>query len=485
MESPSKKRKVSATSNKASPKPLAPPARFVGGDGNPDSPFRTGLSDMKEKLLSGSQKREQINSIAKELRHLTQLTLASFFSAADLSSLDENLTEISLLAQSIVEKVGSKAEDQYLLSMSLVEGALSDAQALENLAFFISNGHLARSRSEQKISGVTGVWDSVYLGGIIKTCHSLERYSVGRATQGDRASVKVCGEFVEALLSKLMEFNFRNGPLRRAYDGVKYAHKRLGDILYETSLCKGVTEEDVLPNQEKIPVDMLLPVHDLEEIRLKLDAYDEKREHVIKKCRDVQKLSKQAIFSLHREEKEKARKQLDTAMSKAQAISSEFNFQSEPSLRSGSFQNAMEEWVEGRLFEAWLDSDGTKILSTAELQAELTSPLKMTSEEYLGGLVDFTGEIGRWAVLKATQRDKEAVEKALSADLTVEAAMILLDTAMPGKMNKKVGALRNNVKKLEQLLYELSLLTGTGKKAFTSTAKPSEDSESSSSSSKL
>ena len=222
-------------------------------------------------------------------------------------------------------------------------------------------------------------------------------------------------------------------------------------------------------------VELLLPVSDLEAVRLKMVSYDAKREQVIKRCRDVQKLSKVSIFSLHRNEKEKARKQLNDAMCKAQSISLEFSFSTEPELRSGSFQNAMEEWVEGRLFEHWLDTDGIHILTPDELQSELTAPLKMTSEEYLGGLVDFTGEIGRWAVLKATQRDKVAVEKALAADLTVEVAMIHLGTCMPGKMNKKSSALRNNVKKLEHVLYELSLLKGTGRKTFTSNAKPGKE----------
>ena len=63
----------------------------------------------------------------------------------------------------------------------------------------------------------------------------LERYAVGRATHGDRSSVIACQKFVEALLEKLMEFDFRNGPLRRAYVTFgKYVNKRLGDIMYET-----------------------------------------------------------------------------------------------------------------------------------------------------------------------------------------------------------------------------------------------------------
>ena len=197
----------------------------------------------------------------------------------------------------------------------------------------------------------------------------------------------------------------------------------------------------------------------------------------------MQKLSKQSIFSLHRNQTGKARGQLAAAMAKAQSISAEFDFAGTPELRSGSFQNAMEEWVEGRLFEAWLESGGKIILSPEELSAELTSPLVMTEEEYLGGLVDFTGEVGRWAVLQATRRDRAAVENALAADLTVEAALIHLGTSVPGRMGKKAGALRNNVKKLEHVLYELSLLKGTGRRTLAAEKSAPSSSSSSSSSS--
>lgn len=43
---------------------------------------------------------------------------------------------------------------------------------------------------------------------------------------------------------------------------------------------------------------------------------------------------------------------------------------------------------------------------------------------YIGGLVDFTGEVGRVAVLAATRRDQPQVEKALAAALTVQDALM-------------------------------------------------------------
>ena len=53
------------------------------------------------------------------------------------------------------------------------------------------------------------------------------------------------------------------------------------------------------------------------------EAADAVREQVIKRTRDVQKLSKQAIYSLHRGDGAKAEAQLNEASEKARAIDAE------------------------------------------------------------------------------------------------------------------------------------------------------------------
>ena len=45
------------------------------------------------------------------------------------------------------------------------------------------------------------------------------------------------GDGVSKLHEALLEFDFRNGPLRRKFDGLKYALRRLEDVLYEQSLA--------------------------------------------------------------------------------------------------------------------------------------------------------------------------------------------------------------------------------------------------------
>ena len=108
------------------------------------------------------------------------------------------------------------------------------------------------------------------------------------------------------------------------YDGVKYIHKSLCDIMYETSLCQDIEysagmagsgatsyssssySASVLGSPE-VSGDAILPLEDIKKVRVDMVAFNEKREHMIKRCRDVQKLSKQSIFSLHRGQMAKAR----------------------------------------------------------------------------------------------------------------------------------------------------------------------------------
>lgn len=77
---------------------------------------------------------------------------------------------------------------------------------------------------------------------------------------------------------------------------------------------------------------------------------------------------------------------------------------------------------------------------------------------YLGGCLDFTGELGRLAVLKATRRDVRAVERIRDILDEFYAQLINFDFRN-GALRKKYDALKYAVKKVETLMYELSLQT--------------------------
>lgn len=132
-----------------------------------------------------------------------------------------------------------------------------------------------------------------------------------------------------------------------------------------------------------------------------MKAFDEKREVVIKKSRDVQKHSKQAIFSVHRGDIAQATSRLDAAEAGYTELLSLID--ETPVLRAGSFSHALEEYAEARIFLHFHETK--QLLVPADLP-------QINTEEYLGGLLDFTGELNRWAVIQATSRRVDDVKYA-------------------------------------------------------------------------
>ena len=52
----------------------------------------------------------------------------------------------------------------------------------------------------------------------------------------DVDAVTKCRDVVDALMGIFLKFDFRNGALRKKYDGLKYTLKKMENTLYEMSL---------------------------------------------------------------------------------------------------------------------------------------------------------------------------------------------------------------------------------------------------------
>ena len=191
------------------------------------------------------------------------------------------------------------------------------------------------------------------------------------------------------------------------------------------------------------------------QLRKEMEEYDDMRENVIKQCRDMQKGSKNSIYQLHRYillsarhntavhtsrtgplctewlatsllvhagylllsttlscsldpapcrmcrgDIAKAKGELEKVKLLAQALLPVVTQQE--TLRGGSFSNAMEEYAEGVLFQLFLE-DGRV--------GSLEDVAPANAVEYVGGLLDLTGEVGRYAVKEATKRNVSEVQK--------------------------------------------------------------------------
>ena len=364
------------------------------------------------------------------------------------------------------------------------------------------------------------VTDEEYLGGAcMGLSHDLHRYGLGRATVRDVYSVRLASNLVSEIHQYLLGLDFRNGPLRRKYDGVKYALKGLETILYELSVTGGVQQnlnqgdnnnnngdsttdrttatgthnkrprigpsdaEDGKSELVSAATTSRLPMEELLALQGRMVHRDELRESLIKQCRDAQKTAKQSIFALHRGDVDKAEHLLQSCHECITQRLLPLAHEEPPLRNSGSLTGVLEEYAEAKLFAAWLkSSDDTHGGGNvpARPSGNLLKPsdfdIDLTSEEYLGGLCDLTGEIGRYAVQRGTARDVQGVQLCHRTNSGIWYAMETMER-LPQGMGKKMDPLRISVEKLERMLYELSLSAAAGGRDVKSEAFSANDAD--------
>ena len=336
---------------------------------------------------------------------------------------------------------------------SAVTHAAQSVACFQAFDAFLTTGTLG-IRASQEVEYDDNEW----LLGLISASHEISRYAIGRGTHADSVSVGVARDVTSALLEALLAFDLRNGPLRRSYDSLKYVVRRLEDTLYELSLTADVTDSGGSDTKAAGP---FVDAAALEATRERYEAADAAREVAIKKCRDLQKLSKNAIFSLHRGQQQKAETQLEQACEGARALlaSAETDQQANELRHMGAVKGVMEELLEAKLFAAWLASPG-RILHCNPKELGVDA----TAEEYLGALGDFSGELGRYAVARATARDAASVRVCLGTCLSLQTAALQLGPLWPRGADKKAEALKHASRNMEKLLYEHSLSERTGRR---------------------
>jgi len=185
--------------------------------------------------------------------------------------------------------------------------------------------------------------------------------------------------------------------------------------------------------------------NDFEEMRKEFDDYDNNRELIIKKSRDILKLSKQIIYAVHRDDLKEAKKLVKKIEDKKKNIKKLVSRNAK--LESiGAYRVAIGEYVEAILYYNYIKDK--KILTH--------KTLKVTTEHYLLGIIDLTGELGRKAVqLAGKDKFKQVVEiKETVAEIY---GMLLKFDFRNSNMRKKFDSVKYDLKKLEDLVLDLKL----------------------------
>ncbi len=177
-------------------------------------------------------------------------------------------------------------------------------------------------------------------------------------------------------------------------------------------------------------------------IQKEMHAYDDEREKLIKKSRDVLKLSKLIIYAVHRDEIKNAaeliveikkeKKELDTIAKHSKKMGCE-----------GSYKVAIQEYVEALLYYEFVNSG-----KLVELDAD--------AEHFVLGLADLPGELTRRAVFLAGKGKTEEVMKIRDTMDLIYGEFLKFDFR-ENEIRRKVDAVKYELRKMEDLVLDLKL----------------------------
>ncbi|MBU0545793.1 hypothetical protein KKA13_00875 [Patescibacteria group bacterium] len=182
----------------------------------------------------------------------------------------------------------------------------------------------------------------------------------------------------------------------------------------------------------------------LHKVRAELLAYSEKRREVIKTSGDALFLSKKAIFAFQRDDLKEAGDLLQKALGILKVLSK--SFQKDTRLAGeGAYRAALEEYVEACLFASFVSKK-----TIGKIEGVGVEP-----DTYIGGLADTVGEIYRYALKSATEKNFEEVMRCFKVAASIVEEM--LDMNLTGYNRQKFDQAKQAMQKMEFVRYEVSL----------------------------
>ncbi|OGM02112.1 hypothetical protein A3K72_04005 [Candidatus Woesearchaeota archaeon RBG_13_36_6] len=135
-------------------------------------------------------------------------------------------TKIKLVFNKLSKIVGRNYELQGVGAFKVAEQEYVEALCYYG---FVINKKIP-THKELKVSS------NAYLLGICDLTGELVRKAINDAIKGDMKSAFFIKKIVEDLYGELLKFDFRNGELRKKFDGIKYDLKRLENVALDIKL---------------------------------------------------------------------------------------------------------------------------------------------------------------------------------------------------------------------------------------------------------
>ena len=181
----------------------------------------------------------------------------------------------------------------------------------------------------------------------------------------------------------------------------------------------------------------------IQKIKKEYTDRNNERRQIISLSNIVLHDSKRIIFALHREDIKTAENKFIEIEKILEKLEIKFSFKRIS--EEGSYKAAVEEYVEAKMF--YFVITGKKINKIKNL--------KINFDSYLGGICDTTGELVRRATNKAADGDFTEVRKI--KDIIEDVMEQLAEFDMTGYLRTKYDQARGNLRKIEQINYEIKI----------------------------
>jgi len=185
------------------------------------------FADMRKELEQFDSLRENVIKTARDVLKLSKAAIYEIH-RGNLKSAEANLKN----AKKIISRIDSLIKKNVLLaSVGAYNEALEEYVEASCYLGFMKKKKLLTAKE-------LGVGTNVYLQGLCDLVGELVRKAINSSIDNDFKTAKKIKDFVADVYSELMMFDFRNVPVRRKFDSIKYGLEKLETLMLDIKLKK-------------------------------------------------------------------------------------------------------------------------------------------------------------------------------------------------------------------------------------------------------
>jgi predicted translin family RNA/ssDNA-binding protein len=181
----------------------------------------------------------------------------------------------------------------------------------------------------------------------------------------------------------------------------------------------------------------------LQKLRIEHSTHDVERRKIISAANNILPDAKRAIFAVHRDDLKTAESSIADIEKRLKDLQKNFGYTR--LVQEGAYNACVEEYVEAKMF----------LLVTSGKKVDSIKGIKLSTTSYLGGICDLTGELLRQAVNEAAKGNTDQVKH--SKQIIEDVISELIEFNLTSYLRTKYDQARNNLRKIEQINYEINL----------------------------